>query len=91
MMENPFDVIYSELRELRAKVDVIDQKLTEQGKDQLLTTTEATELLKVSRATLWNWRKSGQLRPQQVGGVIRYRKRDVLTLKGGSDGGNNPK
>ena len=50
--------------------------------DQLLTIDEASELLSVSKMTLYRWDKSGILKKVEIGGKRRYRKGDIERLAG---------
>lgn len=51
--------------------------------DDLLTTEEVADLLRVSRQTLWRWRKDGTLPARKVGALVRYRRSDVDALLDG--------
>lgn len=46
--------------------------------DELLTTDEAADFIKVSRVTLWTWQKKNILVPLKIGQLTRYRKSDIL-------------
>jgi len=48
---------------------------------QLLTASQAQRLLQVSRQTLANWERSGQIETVRIGGVVRYWV-DVASNKG---------
>lgn len=48
---------------------------------QLLTASQAQRLLQVSRQTLANWERSGQIDTVRIGGVVRYWV-DVASNKG---------
>lgn len=49
------------------------------GLDQLLTTNEVARLLRVSRVTLWEWRRKGLVPPPIKVGLnrLRWRAQDV--------------
>lgn len=49
--------------------------------DRLLTVTEVTEMLGVTKPTLHRWEKDGYLKPVRIGGgLVRYRKKDVQQI-----------
>ena len=50
--------------------------------DQLLTMDEASELLSVSKMTLYRWDQTGILKKVEIGGKRRYRKSDIERLVG---------
>lgn len=50
--------------------------------DQLLTIDEASELLSVSKMTLYRWDQTGILKKVEIGGKRRYRKSDIERLVG---------
>jgi|LakMenEpi03Aug12_release.lakeMendotaPanAssembly.Ray.scaffolds.fasta_scaffold102408_8 predicted DNA-binding transcriptional regulator AlpA len=46
--------------------------------DRFLKPSEVCKLLKISRATLWNWQKSGVLPPAfAIGSTCRYSEKDI--------------
>lgn len=47
------------------------------GMEQLLTTKEACEYLKVSRQTLAKWKKKRKIKAVKFGGNIRYKLSDI--------------
>jgi predicted DNA-binding transcriptional regulator AlpA len=49
------------------------------GLDQLLTTNEVARLLRISRVTLWDWRRKGLVPPPIKLGLnrLRWRAQDV--------------
>lgn len=56
--------------------------------DELLTIAEATEVLKVGRATLHRWLKAGRLRAYQVGPkAVRIRRGDLQAMMKPAYGG----
>ena len=50
--------------------------------DKLLTIDEASELLSVSKMTLYRWDQTGILKKVEIGGKRRYRKSDIEKLVG---------
>ena len=50
--------------------------------DQLLTIDEASELLSVSKMTLYRWDQNGILKKVEIGGKRRYRKSDIERIVG---------
>jgi len=50
------------------------------------TPQQVTQILNVSRSTLWRWHKKGYLVPLEIGGHRRYKMSEVnALLKGGMD------
>ncbi len=47
---------------------------------QLLTAAEVADFFRVSASTVTRWRANGQLRGLKVGGVVRFKREDVLAL-----------
>lgn len=45
--------------------------------EEYLTIKEVTEILKVSRATIYNWMISGKLKFYKVGRLIRIKREDL--------------
>ncbi len=45
--------------------------------DEFLTLKEVTEILKVSRQTVYRWISSGELRSIKIGKLVRIRKKDL--------------
>lgn len=71
-------------------IDYIEANKKEQSKsiEPLLTQEEVIDILKVDSTTLWRWRNRGYLNALKVGGKLRYRQEDIVTLiseKGGAD------
>ena len=58
------------------------------GLDQLLTTNEVARLLRVSRVTLWEWRRKGLVPPPIKLGLnrLRWRAQDVQNYLNQSTG-----
>ncbi len=76
-----FTEMHTEITNLRSEVN---EKLNYHNKpnnDGLLTINEACEILKVSKVTLWRYRKKGLLNSSRLAGVgVRFEKTDVLSL-----------
>jgi excisionase family DNA binding protein len=47
---------------------------------ELLTTSEVCERLRVTRQTVWRWRKAGLLPAIVIGGTVRFKAVDVDAL-----------
>lgn len=47
---------------------------------ELLTTQEVADTLRVSRASVSRWAKTGVLSPIRVGGIVRFRRTEVDAL-----------
>lgn len=57
------------------------QKPQDEQCDRLLTVTEVTEMLGVSKITLHRWEKDGYLKPVRIGGgLVRYKEKDVQQI-----------
>lgn len=69
-----------------ALVDALREEKEKQGAiiedNELLTQTQAAELLQVTKTTLIRWQKMGDIAVVRVGRAVRYRKSDVLGLQG---------
>lgn len=50
--------------------------------NKLYTTQEVTELLQVSRQTLYNWKKVGVCVPLKIGGAVRYTNEHIALMNG---------
>lgn len=81
---NPFEAISEQLAEINQKVSDIDTRLSgshvTDTKDEYLTTDQAARMLKVSRVTLWSWRKKGILEPVSLSGMLRYKLSDIEAM-----------
>ncbi|WP_159800733.1 helix-turn-helix domain-containing protein [Flavobacterium sp. MK4S-17] len=53
-------------------------KVQKDDSDVLLSRAEASELLKVSLTTLWNWTKSNKVISYGMGNRIFYKKKELL-------------
>ncbi len=51
--------------------------------EKLLNTREASEILKVSELTVFNWRTSGKLPSMKMGGRYYYKYSDILNAMAG--------
>lgn len=57
------------------------QKPQDEQCDRLLTVTEVTEMLGVTKPTLHRWEKDGYLKPVRIGGgLVRYKAKDVQQI-----------
>lgn len=49
--------------------------------DRFLNSSEVCKILKISKATLWNWRTSGKLPPTfAVGSTCRWSEKDLNNM-----------
>ena len=55
-------------------------KSVQKDDDKYLTPDEVSDLLKVTRSTLWRWAKSNYLTPRRIGRKPRYLLSDVQRL-----------
>ena len=63
------------------RIDFIVDKWFEAKRSQGLVSTEnAMQLLDVSKTTLWRWKQRGYLVPVRIGGIDRYRLRDIKRI-----------
>lgn len=53
---------------------------TEPEKEEYFNTDEACHYLKISKATLFRWRKVGYLKSDKVGGILRFRKSQLDSI-----------
>jgi predicted DNA-binding transcriptional regulator AlpA len=53
------------------------------NEEKYLTRTEASEMLKVDKSTLWRWQKENYLLPIHIGGKIVYKMSDINGLLNG--------
>lgn len=57
------------------------QKPQDEQCDRLLTVTEVTAMLGVTKPTLHRWEKDGYLKPVRIGGgLVRYKEKDVQQI-----------
>lgn len=57
------------------------------GRSELMTTTEAAELLRTTQRTIYRWIDAGVLPAAKIGGRWRIRRRDVEALFQSKQGG----
>ena len=63
------------------RIDLIVDKWFEAKRSEGLVSTEnAMQLLDVSKTTLWRWKQRGYLVPVRIGGIDRYRLRDIKRI-----------
>lgn len=48
--------------------------------EEYLTTKEVTDLLKVSRGTINNWRKRKKVKAKKFQGIVRYKLSDIQKI-----------
>lgn len=53
---------------------------TQSADHAFLSQKDVAALFRVSMKTIYNWRVTGILKGSQIGGVIRFRREDVLAL-----------
>lgn len=61
--------------QIKEFTSLLDDHITSEVR--LLTPKEASEKLKVSLVTLWNWDNRGILKPVRIGNKKRYRSSDI--------------
>jgi excisionase family DNA binding protein len=83
-MKPKFDEIPDELQSLRKELKqlkelIVSEKENEPVSDEqeLITLNEATELLHISKTTIWRYAKQGKVTKYSIGGK-RYFKKDEL-------------
>lgn len=60
---------------------VAEASKSQEPEEKYLSVDQATQLLGVTKPTLWRWKKSGILVPSQVGRQIFYRLSDINKLR----------
>ena len=65
--------------------EVFEQRVKENESEKYLSPKETTELLKVSKSTLWRYNKTGYLKTIEIGGKRRYRLSEVKRLLNGEE------
>ena len=76
----PIDTTGVELpEELKQLAELISGNIIGTTKE-VLTSEEAAKLLKISRRTLYHWRKAGVLKYSQIGRKVFFRNKDVQAL-----------
>lgn len=48
--------------------------------EEFITSAEVQKLLKISKTTLWRFRKQGLINTYKRGGVFRYKRQEVLNV-----------
>lgn len=79
-MENPFEIIINKLESIEKML--LDLKTKEDSADNvsevLLETKEVLEKLKISPATLYNWRNQGKIPFHKIGRRVYYKESQIL-------------
>lgn len=70
-MDNPFETILAELREIKETVKTIHQ-IPEAQPPEIIDSDTICERLSISDTTLRNWRRKKQIPFISVNGTIRY-------------------
>ena len=52
---------------------------TEQG-DEYLSSAQLKSLFGVTSSTIWRWKQAGLIRPVKFGGIMRYRKDEIMGM-----------
>lgn len=60
---------------INQKIPEIKQAIKE---DEVYTSCEVCDILKISNGTLKNWRDKGKINYHQDGAVIRYKREDII-------------
>lgn len=63
---------------VKSQLDDFKKNFTSTDPDELLTRTEACELLKINSSTLWHWTKKGKLTCLGIGNRRYYKKADLM-------------
>jgi len=71
------DMIRQTVRE-ELSAFLLEFKVQKDDADVLLSRAEASELLKVSLTTLWNWTKSNKVVAYSIGNRIFYKRKELL-------------
>ena len=58
----------------------IERELEETNSEVYYTADQTADKFSVDRTTLWRWAKRGYLVPIKVGGLVRYRRSDVVKI-----------
>ena len=58
----------------------LEQTIKESNAETYLTSDKVMEMMKISKVTLWRWKKRGYLVPVRVGGNERYRMSDIKKI-----------
>lgn len=63
---------------LKNQLEDFKKNFTSTDPDELLTRTEACELLKINSSTLWHWTKKGKLTCLGIGNRRYYKKSEIM-------------
>lgn len=66
--------------QLATLLKLVPAQLPVEEEEVWLHTEEVMEIFRKSRKTIYNWRKTGQLRFRQNGGTCYYLKADIYSL-----------
>ena len=88
MAEQKYFVIVDakDIEQIKSSIESICEKVDQllydrlENSDTYLTSEEAAKLLKISRRTLYQWRKAGALRYSQIGRKVFFKNEDVQKL-----------
>ena len=61
------------------KTEVLD-KVKKEQQTEFLTRTEACEMLKIQKTTLWRWQKKGVLDSYTIEGRSLFKRQDILNV-----------
>jgi excisionase family DNA binding protein len=88
-MNNPFEAINQRLENIEENLATLANKQQPEPpkSERYLTTEQVSEMLSVSRVTLWTWAKKGILNPVKFGNLSRYKLSEIENL-GGNSGEN---
>lgn len=66
--------------------DLNDQKFSKTNpEEKYLTPDQASEMLQVSKVTLWNWKRTGILTAFKIGRQVRYKLSDIQKIAEGKE------
>ena len=74
---NPEELTQQLLNALKGVLATSLQPVLEETEDELLTREEASNYLKVSKATLNNWSNLGVVKKHKIGNMVRYKKSEL--------------
>ena len=88
MAEQKYFVIVDaeDIEQIKSSIESLCEKVDQllydrlENSDTYLTSEEAAKLLKISRRTLYQWRKAGALRYSQIGRKVFFKNEDVQKL-----------
>ncbi len=58
----------------------LEQMITDSNAETYPSVGKVSEMLQVSKPTLWRWEKTGYLIPVRIGGKVRYKMSDVKQI-----------